>query len=219
MSTPVPAAGSVVIRMGGCDNPILLTPRGIQRIWTLSFRVRPHTAVDRTDNTITQKTHRSNNQDQRVKGQSQRQNRKREVPYSVLLFTFLFLSHSNTHLPIQAPLTFNLISQTRHFFTLCNQQPITTKMPAKLHVLIVGAGVSGLMAGALLERAGISYEVQWVPRNEATDLDVHLQMKLGSKSITNKKNKYILACMDCRFSKSQRTSKDLDPRWLWPPAW
>ncbi|KAF9385646.1 hypothetical protein CPB97_004616 [Podila verticillata] len=32
-------------------------------------------------------------------------------------------------------------------------------MPANLHVLIVGAGVSGLMAGALLERAGISYEI------------------------------------------------------------
>lgn len=96
----------------------------------------------------------------------QRQNGKREIPYSVLLFTSLFLSHSQ-HSPshsgsrcIQPHFT------NSHFFILCNQQPLTNKkkkkkkMPANLHVLIVGAGVSGLMAGALLERAGISYEVQ-----------------------------------------------------------
>lgn len=33
-------------------------------------------------------------------------------------------------------------------------------MASKLHVLISGAGIAGLMAGALLEKAGISYEVR-----------------------------------------------------------
>lgn len=32
-------------------------------------------------------------------------------------------------------------------------------MAANLHVLIVGAGISGLMCGALLEKANISYDV------------------------------------------------------------
>jgi len=32
-------------------------------------------------------------------------------------------------------------------------------MASNIHVLIVGAGISGLMCGALLEKASISYEV------------------------------------------------------------
>jgi hypothetical protein len=40
------------------------------------------------------------------------------------------------------------------------------KMASKLHVLIVGAGVGGLMLAVLLERANISYEVKNVEKRK-----------------------------------------------------
>lgn len=160
MPIPVPATGNVVSRMRQSNitfstwNTKDLDPF-IQTALTIIARHIPEWIEQNVFFLVIET--------KRVK--EQRQNGKREVPYSVLHSHLFFFLIPNIHLRIQVPLAFNPISQTRHLFILCNQQPLTNrkkeeKMPANLHVLIVGAGVSGLMAGALLERAGISYEVQ-----------------------------------------------------------
>lgn len=65
-------------------------------------------------------------------------------------------------------------------------------MASNIRVLIVGAGISGLMCGALLEKAGISYEVLkhvlpffWTDNTAKTQIlsSAHVMFAMATKNI------------------------------------